>query len=69
MADLAWLRTFVAIHRTGSLTRAAKKLNLTQPAISQQLKALEGQLGWPLFARNARGVVATPAGDELAALV
>jgi DNA-binding transcriptional LysR family regulator len=69
MTDLAWLRTFVAIHRTRSLTRAGKTLHLTQPAISQHLKALESQLGWPLFARTARGVVPTPAGEELAALV
>jgi DNA-binding transcriptional LysR family regulator len=69
MADLAWLRTFMAIHRTGSLSQAAKKLHLSQPAISQQLKALEAQLGWPLFSRTARGVVPTPAGEELATLV
>jgi DNA-binding transcriptional LysR family regulator len=69
MAELAWLRTFIAIHRTGSLTRAAKQLHLTQPAISQQLKALESQLGWPLFTRSTRGVEPTPAGDELAARI
>jgi DNA-binding transcriptional LysR family regulator len=68
-ADLLLLRTFVAIRRTGSLSRAAKKLGLTQPAISQQLRALEEHVGHPLFARTARGVVATPAGEDLAALV
>jgi len=69
MADLTWLRTFMAIYRTRSLTRAAKALHLTQPAISQHLKGLEAQVGWPLFARHPRGVAPTPAGDELAQLV
>lgn len=69
MPELAWLRTFLAIHRTGSLTRAAKQLHLTQPAISQHLKALEAQLGWPLFTRSTRGVEPTPVGDELAARI
>lgn len=66
MHELAWLRTFMAIHRTGSLTRAAKQLHLTQPAVSQHLKALEAQIGWPLFTRSTRGVEPTPAGNELA---
>jgi DNA-binding transcriptional LysR family regulator len=66
MPELAWLRTFLAIHRTGSLTRAAKQLHLTQPAVSQHLKALEAQIGWPLFRRSTRGVEPTPAGGELA---
>jgi DNA-binding transcriptional LysR family regulator len=69
MAELTWLRTFIAIHRTGSLTAAAKQLHLTQPAISQHLKGLEAQIGWPLFTRTTRGVETTPAGDELAARI
>ena len=69
MPELAWLRTFIAIHRTGSLTRAAKQLHLTQPAISQHLKGLETQLGWPLFTRSTRGVEPTPAGNELASRI
>lgn len=67
MTDLALLRTFLAIYRTGSLTRAARQMGLTQPAISQQLKALEAQLAGPLFTRTAQGVSPTPAAEELAA--
>jgi DNA-binding transcriptional LysR family regulator len=69
MADLALLRSFVAIYRHGSLTHAARSLHLSQPAVSQQLKALEVSLGRPLFVRLARGIAATPAGHELAAAV
>lgn len=65
-ADLALLRTFLAIYRHGSLTRAARALALSQPAVSLQLKALEADLGRPLFVRLPRGIAATPAGLELA---
>ncbi|MFJ9849174.1 LysR family transcriptional regulator [Streptomyces sp. NPDC101150] len=64
--DLALLRTFVTVHRAGSLTRAAALLGLSQPAVTSQIQALERQLGRPLFLRNARGVTATTIGDELA---
>src|SRR5579859_3955794 len=65
MLDLVFLRTFLAIHRSGSITKAAKALHLTQPAVSQHLKALEVQIGAKLFRRNPRGVVPTPAAEEL----
>ncbi len=48
-----------------SYTRAAEHLYLSQPAVSQQVKALEQQLGLPLFVRQGRGIVLTPAGREL----
>ncbi|GHJ40218.1 LysR family transcriptional regulator [Streptomyces sp. TS71-3] len=64
--DLALLRTFVAVHRAGSLTRAAALLGLSQPAVIAQIRALERQLGRPLFLRQARGVTPTSIGDELA---
>ncbi|MEU1484917.1 LysR family transcriptional regulator [Streptomyces sp. NPDC005752] len=64
--DLALLRTFVAVHRAGSFTRAATLLGLSQPAVTSQIRALERQLGRPLFLRRARGVTPTTAGDELA---
>ncbi|HEX7666795.1 MAG TPA: LysR family transcriptional regulator [Polyangiaceae bacterium] len=66
MADPTFLRTFLAIYRSGSVTQAAKSLHLTQPAISQHLKALEVQVGRPLFVRHSRGVRATPAAHDLA---
>jgi DNA-binding transcriptional LysR family regulator len=64
--DLALLRTFVAVHRAGSFTRAASLLGLSQPAVTGQIRSLERQLGRPLFVRGARGVTATSLGDELA---
>jgi DNA-binding transcriptional LysR family regulator len=66
MADPTFLRTFLAIYRSGSVTQAARTLHLTQPAISQHLKALETQVGRPLFVRHSRGVRATPAAHDLA---
>ncbi|MFI1969905.1 LysR family transcriptional regulator [Streptomyces cinnamoneus] len=64
--DLALLRTFVTVHRAGSLTRAAALLGLSQPAVTSQIRTLERQLGRPLFLRQARGVCPTTIGDELA---
>ncbi|MFJ9585121.1 LysR family transcriptional regulator [Streptomyces acidicola] len=64
--DLALLRTFVAVHRAGSFTRAAALLGLSQPAVTSQIRTLEQQLGRPLFLRQARGVTPTTIGDELA---
>nr|WP_203603144.1 LysR family transcriptional regulator [Streptomyces coelicoflavus] len=64
--DLALLRTFVAVHRAGSFTRAASLLGLSQPAVTSQIRTLERQLGRPLFLRQARGVTPTTVGDELA---
>ncbi|WP_207312905.1 LysR family transcriptional regulator [Streptomyces nodosus] len=64
--DLALLRTFITVHRAGSFTRAAALLGLSQPAVTSQIRALERQLGRPLFLRQARGVTPTTVGDELA---
>jgi len=66
MADLDLLRSFLAIYRAGSISRAAGTTHLTQPALSQHLKALEAQVGRPLFSRLSRGVEPTPAGHDLA---
>ncbi|GAA2064823.1 LysR family transcriptional regulator [Streptomyces albiaxialis] len=64
--DLALLRTFLAVHRAGSFTRAAPLLGLSQPAVTGQIRTLERQLGRPLFLRQARGVTPTTVGEELA---
>ncbi|GAB2770500.1 LysR family transcriptional regulator [Streptomyces daliensis] len=64
--DLALLRTFLAVHRAGSFTRAAALLGLSQPAVTGQIRSLERQLGRPLFLRQARGVTPTTVGEELA---
>ncbi|WP_350279023.1 LysR family transcriptional regulator [Kribbella sp. HUAS MG21] len=65
-ASLDLLRTFLAVHRAGSVTGAAETLGLSQPTVTAQLKALESALGRSLFERQARGVRPTGAGDELA---
>ncbi|WAL69226.1 LysR family transcriptional regulator [Amycolatopsis cynarae] len=65
--DLMLLRTFLAVHRAGSFTAAARLLGLSQPAVTGQIRALEEQLGRPLFERLPRGVAATTVADELAA--
>lgn len=62
---LRQLRYFVEIARSGSLSRAASHLNVAQPALSQNLAALEGDLGARLFERHARGVALSPAGERL----
>lgn len=67
MTELGHWRTFLAIHRTGSLTAAARVLGLSQPSVTAQLQSLERSLGRPLFERRARGVVATPFADQVAA--
>lgn len=53
---------FLAVAEEGSFSRAASRLNVTQPALSQQVKALEGELGAPLLERLGRGVRTTAAG-------
>lgn len=65
--DLNLFRVFDAIYRSGSLTRAAEALNLTQPAVSHALARLRDHLGDPLFRREGRGMVATPRAHALAA--
>lgn len=60
--SLSMLRAFEAIARTGGFSRAAGELNITQAAISYQIRALEERLGTELFARTGRAVTLTPAG-------
>ncbi len=60
------LRTFLAVHRAGTLTEAARALGLAQGTVSEQVRALEKTLGLGLFERLPRGVTPTPAGDDLA---
>jgi len=65
MATAEWLRTFVAIYRTGSVTEGAGLRSLSQPAASQQLRSLERSVGSPLFVRGRDGVDPTRSGREL----
>ena len=66
---LDWMKTFVAVYRSGSVTAAARALHLSQPTVSQHLKGLEAHVGSSLFDRLPRGVSPTAAGHELAAAV
>ncbi len=65
--ELYQLRIFLAIARTGNLTRAASILAASQPALSAQLRALEQELGVELFSRTSRGMELTEAGKVLRA--
>ncbi|MCA1633763.1 MAG: LysR family transcriptional regulator [Acidobacteria bacterium] len=60
--ELSQLRTFREVAEALSFTRASQKLNLTQSAVSHQIKALERELGEPLFIRAKRGIVLSEAG-------
>lgn len=62
MIELWQLRTFVAVAETLNFTKASEKLYLTQSAVSHQMKALEEELGVPLFIRAKSGVILTDAG-------
>ncbi|MEU0878745.1 LysR family transcriptional regulator [Lentzea sp. NPDC005914] len=66
MLDTRQLEVFATVARTGSFSAAARELHCTQPAISQQMRALERQVGGPLFVRTGRGLNLTEAGRILA---
>ena len=61
---LVQLRHLVALAETGSFSKAAQAQYLTQPALSRSIRALEDELGLPLFDRVGRRVELTPFGRE-----
>jgi DNA-binding transcriptional LysR family regulator len=63
--DLSLLRAFRAVAETGGMTSAGRLLNLTQAAVSLQVKRLEETLGCQLFERDRRGLRLTPSGERL----
>jgi DNA-binding transcriptional LysR family regulator len=65
LLDPVLLRSFVAVAEAGGVTRAARRLNLTQSAVSMQLKRLEETLGQPLLDRRQRRMAPTAQGEQL----
>jgi DNA-binding transcriptional LysR family regulator len=68
MLNALWLNTFVTLCDEGHFTRAAQRLNMTQPGVSQHLRKLEQQIGQPLISRDGKRFVPTPAGEAVLAL-
>lgn len=63
--ELRQIQYFVALYEERSVTRAARRLNIVQPALSMQMTKLEENWGQQLFVRHARGVEPTPVGDQM----
>lgn len=63
--DIRQLRAFVAAAETGAISRAAERLRVAQPSVSQQVQRLEADLGTRVFDRLGRGVALTDAGAAL----
>lgn len=63
--NLEYYKVFYYAAKTGSLTLAAAELSISQPAVSQAMKQLEGALGAKLFVRSSRGIRLTPEGQVL----
>ena len=62
--EMAWLEDFLAILECGGFSRAAERRNVTQPALSRRVRALEQWVGTPLFDRSTHAVTLTPAGQR-----
>ncbi|HDG9791149.1 TPA: LysR family transcriptional regulator, partial [Raoultella planticola] len=69
MSYLVQLRSFVEVYKAGSISKAAMRLGISQPAMSAHIHSLEAFTGCVLFTRRSHGVVATVDGEELARLV
>ena len=64
-ATLRQLKVFEVVARQLSFSRAAEELHLTQPAVSTQVRQLEGHVGLPLFEQLGKKIYLTPAGVEM----
>jgi DNA-binding transcriptional LysR family regulator len=61
--DLKQIHYFTSLYEEGSVTRAARRLNIVQPALSMQISKLEGEIGQKLFERSSQGMLPTAAGQ------
>jgi len=66
--DLRQIQYFICLYEEKSVTKAAKRLNIVQPALSMQVSKLETEIGRELFHRTPRGMHSTPAADEMYSL-
>ncbi len=66
--DIGALRSLLTVAEVGGITRAAQRLNLSESAVSLQVKRLEETFGQRLLARQGRGIVLTAHGEQLVAL-
>ena len=67
MLDLDLLRSFVSVVDTGGFTRAGERVHRTQSTVSQQIRRLEENLGYPLLHRNGKQATPTEEGERLVA--
>ncbi|WP_159947616.1 LysR family transcriptional regulator [Rhizobium sp. 18065] len=65
MLNAQWLETFVVLCEEGHFTKAAARLNMTQPGVSQHLRKLEDQVGQALITRDGKQFTLTPAGEAV----
>ncbi len=66
--NATWLETFTVLCEVGHFTKAAGRLNMTQPGVSQHLRKLEQQIGQALISRQGKSFTLTPAGEAIFAL-
>jgi len=62
--SVAQIRYFVAVAEEGHVGRAARRLRLSQPPLTRQIRSLEDELGAPLFERTPRGMRLLPSGER-----
>ncbi len=65
MLNATWIETFTVLAEEGHFTRAAARLNMTQPGVSQHLRKLEAQLGEALISQEGKGFTLTAAGEAV----
>ena len=65
MIEIRHLQALIALAETGNLSKAGRRLHLSQPALSHQIKGIESHLGVPLFERKSNPIRLSPAGERL----